>query len=530
MGKNLVGERERVRQIGVVMARHGLTNLIHTLGLRTISSGRQSKGGPQNLVYALRELGPVAVKFGQVLAMRTDVLKPEWTVALASLQDSAPPLPFSELQDIVEEAVGGPIESQFAAFNPEALAAGSIAQVHAATMRDGREVIVKIRRPGIEHTIDADLRLLRRLARLAEKSSPDAARLRPNDLLRHFADGLERELDLSAEGRASDSIGTFLEGLGVQTARFDWTTTGRCVNVQERVSGFAATSLNLEQNAGFDLTALARAYAQAVVRMIILHGEFHADPHPGNVIVRENGELVFIDFGSVGALLPGRRDELVRLALSIGADDYAAVVTILLDWAGDPAVDRDRLAKELKLLIDRFNGMVLARIDLSEIFGEIFALLRSFKLALPPDLALLLRTLLIAEGFVRRFDPDFDIGRELKPIVRDLLMERASGARLLKETRRLLAVLGSAASESPDIVSRLVAIGKDGKLPFSMAPRDIAALREMIRAPRAPDPHLVPGALVIAAALLFQSEIVLSAMCAAAALVMIIWSKIRLNK
>lgn len=498
-------ERERFAQILVLFGRHGLKGLAARLGLRAGSDEPLENAQPEEVVALLRDIGPVAVKFGQILAMRSDLLEPEWIEALSKLQDRVPPLPLATVRPLIEEAIGGTIESFFSQFEGEAIAAGSIAQVHAATLLDGRNVIVKVRRPGIERVVDADLRLLRRLARMAERRIPEVARLKPDELLRHFAESLDREMDLSAEARASDEIGDYLKGFGVRTARFDWELSGRRVNIQERLRGLPASDLEAARRSNLDLTALASIYAQAVLRMIAINGHFHADPHPGNVFFLDDGTLGMIDFGSVGTLLPRRREELVRLGLAIASEDTAGLVDVLMLWAGDPDVDRVRLEEAVAELIDRFGNLLLEHIELADIFQRVFAILREFHLALPPDLALVLRTLLTAEGFVRSIDPSFDIARELTPVAKELMRERISPARLRGEAGRLFAALGRAALATPSFVGHIEKVARTGSITVSIAPRDLERLRGAERGSRA-NPQLYPAALAICAAIVFPSQ------------------------
>ncbi len=508
-------ERDRFAQILILFGRHGLKGLATRLGLAGSEDETLSNARPDAVVALLRDIGPAAVKFGQILAMRSDLLEPEWIEALSTLQDRVPPLPFAIVQPLVEEAIGGTIESFFGQFDSAAIAAGSIAQAHSATLRDGREVIVKIRRPGIERIVDADLRILRRLARLAERRIPEIARLKPDELLRNFAESLDREMDLSAEARASDEIGSFLQSYRVRTARFDWELSGRRVNIQERLRGIPASDLEAARQSNLDLTALGRSYAQAILRMIIINGHFHADPHPGNVFFLEDGNIGLIDFGAVGTLLPRRREELVRLGLAIASEDTGGVVDVLMLWAGDPDVDRVRLEESLALLIDRFSNVLLEQIDLAEIFQMVFAILRDFKLALPPDLALVLRTLLTAEGFVRRIDPSFDIARELAPVAKELMRGRISPTRLRGEAGKLVAALGRAALSTPSFIGQIEKVARTGSITVSIAPKDLERLRGGERRSN-PIPQLYPAALGICAAILVSSQPILSGLLAVA--------------
>lgn len=523
-------ERDRFAQLVGLLGRHGMRGLAARLGLQGARDEGLETARPDAVVAVLREIGPVGVKFGQILAMRSDLLGPEWIQALSTLQDRVPALPFEQIEPVVREAVGGELDDYFVSFDREPLAAASIAQVHAATLRDGRQVIVKVRRPGIEQVVDADLRLLRRFARAAERRIPEVARLKPDELLRYFAESLDREMDLSAEGRSSDAIGEFLTPLGVRTAGFEWDITGRRVNVQERLIGVPATDLDAARAAGLDLQTIARVYAQAVLRMIIFNGQFHADPHPGNVILLEAGSFGFIDFGAVGTLLPRRRDELVGLALAIAADDVAGIADILMLWAGDPEVDRPRLELALSELVDGFKNVVLEQIDLSKTFEQVFALLRDFHLALPPDLALVLRTLLTAEGFVRRIDPAFDITSELAPIARELIAERTSLVRLRKEARKLAAAVGRTALSTPEILGQLEKVARAGAIPISISAKDLRSLAQLGRSHRTSDNQVIPAALFISAAVLADGIPVLAIGVAGAAATMLVWAFLRRNK
>jgi ubiquinone biosynthesis protein len=262
------------------------------------------------------------------------------------------------------------------------------------------------------------------------------------------------------------------------------------------------------------MAQVARTYAQAVLQMIVINGRFHADPHPGNILIKTDGTVIFIDFGAVGTLLPHRRDELVDLSLAIAGEDTATLARILLRWAGDPPVDREALARALAGLIDRFKASVLDQIDLGEVFSDVFRLLREFELSLPPDLALMLRTLLTAEGFVRRIDPRFDIGAELAPIARKLLRERVGFGELRDKARRTAALLGRAVLNAPELVSELEKIVRSGRLPISLDRRDLEFLVSGGRHRPLAGHHVISAALIIAAAILSEGQPTLAGACA----------------
>ena len=500
-----LSERERFGELARIFARHGLGGLASRVGL---ASGPLTwsvePDTPTRVVALLRDLGPVAIKLGQLLATRGDLLGPDWVSALSTLQDQVPSVSFHEIEPELVSSLGAPIADVFARFDRIPIAAASIAQVHGAALPDGTEVIVKVRRPGIATRVDADLRLLRRLARLAERRVPELRRLKIDELLRFFAESLSQEMDLSAEAAACEGIGSFLDTLGVRTPKFFWDYVGRRVNVQERLEGVSVRGVLIAVNEVTDAAAIAGTYADAILRMIIFHGRFHADPHPGNVFVLPSRKIAFIDFGATGTLTPNRRSELVTLVLAIAGENPRAVADVLINWSGDRTVEVDGLQRDLESLIGQFRGAVLKQVDLSEIFSRVFTLLRQYRLALPPDLALLLRTLLTAEGLVRTLDPEFDIAARAMPIARELARERISPAELRKGGRRLAAGIGRLAAASPDLIGLVEKVAKSGTIPVH-----VSSPSPNKEGP-SPQRDVLAASLIVGGAVLFSRQIYVS--------------------
>jgi len=287
-------------------------------------------------------------------------------------------------------------------------------------------------------------------------------------------------MDLSAEARAAEELGDFLKTLGITVPEFYWEYTSHRVNVQQRLSGFAASDERAVEQIGVSL--VAKPYSQAVLRMILFNGLFHADPHPGNVWIQPDGSLAFIDFGAVGRLSPARRDEIVRLILAIAGENNAQAVDVLLDWAGRPAVDRSALEADIAALVDQFKGTLLAQIQLSAIFEATFSILRTHQLGLPPDLALMLRTLLIAEGVVRRLTPDFDIAAELSPLARELMLERLDPRRAFAMGKSAISSLAALTSRVPEIAGHIERYARTGKIEVAVEKASdeniVAAIRQ----------------------------------------------------
>ncbi|MCU0968549.1 MAG: AarF/UbiB family protein [Rubrivivax sp.] len=480
----------RLQEIAGVFVRHGLGDVVRRLGLadaleraghalhREHAADLARLDPPVQLRRALEELGPAFVKLGQLMAGRADLFGPEWIAEFEKLHSRVPALPLDALRGQLREDLGGDPETVFARFDAEPLAGASIAQVHRARLQDGTEVVVKVRRPGIEDVVEADLRLLARLAAMAETEWPALRPYRPRQLVREFARSLRRELDLAVECRHAERIAANLAGLPwIAIPRVHWPHTGRRVNVQDYVDGIPGEALDRVDAAGMDRTLLARRGAQAVLKMIVEDGIYHADPHPGNVFYLPGHRIAFIDFGMVGRLSARRREELLQLLLGLVQRQPEPVAEVLLDWAGDaPASDLGMLEAEIEAFVDQYHGTPLAQLRLGEMLSDVTTILREHRLALPSDLALLIKAFVSLEGMGRALDPGFHMATEALPLLRQVVRARyrpkAIAARGWQLLRRSLA----AAEQLPRDVSRLLRNARRGRLHLGI---EIAHIRRV---------------------------------------------------
>ena len=469
----------RLKEILGVMVRHGFGDTVRRLGLTdkleragqalnwTHAADLARLEPPVQVRLALEELGPAFVKFGQILAGRADLFGPEWIAEFEKLHSQVPAVPLDSLRPQLREDLGAEPEEVFAWFDPAPLAAASIAQVHRARLQDGTEVVVKIRRPGIADVIDADLRLLARLAALAEAELPALKPYRPQQLVREFARSLRRELDLAGECRQAQRIALNLAGLPhILIPRVHWDYTRERVNVQDFIAGVPGNALAaLTPEAGFDRNDLARRGAQAVLKMIVEDGVFHADPHPGNVFYLPGNRIAFIDFGMVGRLSQRRRDEVLQLLLGLVENRPQAVADVLLDWTGDEhGVNLGQLETEVEAFVDQYHGIPLAQLNLGQMLADVTAILREHRLGLPSDLALLIKAFISLEGMGRNLDPGFHMATEALPLLQHVARERyrprAVAGRTWGTLRRALSTL----EQLPDDVGRLLRNARRGRL------------------------------------------------------------------
>jgi len=430
----------RLHDIASVLIRHGLGDAVRRLGLAHALKragkvvhwqGAQdlTKEPQVRLREALEELGPTFVKVGQILAGRADLLPPLWTDELSLLRERATTVPYEEIREQLTEDLGADPETVFQDFDSEPLAAASIAQVYRASLPDGTAVVLKVRRPGIRETVEADLRLLARLADKAEERMPELQRFRPRSLVRQFAHSLKSELDLRIETKNAARLRANLPDYSrivIPKVHETWTRERLCV-----MDFLEGPSVNDWIGTGMtghgDPQGLAVLGAETVLRTVFVDGFFHADPHPGNLILMPDGRLGLIDFGMVGYLSESRRAEFLGLLLAVVTRDVDSAVVILVGWADRGIdLDLDLLAQDCGAFIDRYYGLTLREVDTTELLGDLTALLRENHLHLPGDVALLLKVFISLESLGRQLDPGFEIATHIEPFAMEAAREANS--------------------------------------------------------------------------------------------------------
>lgn len=467
----------RLHDIASVLIRYGFGDLVRRIGM----AGALERAGhalhwhepealarlepPARVRRALEELGPSFIKLGQILATRVDLFPAQWIAEFSKLQDAAPAIPFSELLPQLTEDLGEPPETVFARIETRALAAASLAQVHRAWLADGTAVILKVRRPGIRPIVEADLRLLARLAEIVESEAPELRRYRPREVVRQFTLSLRRELDFSAEGRSAERIAAhFADHPEIVVPHIHWPWTGERLNVQDHVEGIAGRDLAAVEAAGLDRKLLARRGARAVLKMMLADGFFHADPHPGNVFYLPDNRIAFIDFGMVGRLSEERRYQLAMLLHGLVSHEAGKVADVLLDWGGDVQTDGETLATEIDAFVDQYHGVPLKNLDLGAMLSDLVAILREHGLALPPDLALLIKAFITLEGMGRQLDPDFDMAGEAAPFLEQVLLAHAAPGALVQRGWRTLSSALALIAGLPQDLRQLLRSARRGQL------------------------------------------------------------------
>lgn len=466
----------RVHDIAAVLIRYGFGDIVQRIGMaRALERAGKVLGWrtpeelarlapPARVRRALEDLGPTFIKLGQILATRVDLFRPEWIAEFGKLQDAAPAVPFLDLRRQLTEDLGDDPEAIFAGLETQPLAAASLAQVHRARLTDGTAVILKVRRPGIRPTVEADLRLLKFLAEIVEAEAPDLRRYRPREVVHQFTLTLRRELDFSSECCNAERIRhNFAAHSEIVVPRVHWQWSGERLNVQDYIYGIPGRDLAEVDAGGLDRKLLARRGANAVLKMMLEDGFFHADPHPGNVFYLPDNRIAFIDFGMVGRLSERRRYQVAVLLQRLVTRDSASVAEVLLDW-GNGTVDDERLMTRIEGFLDQYHGVPLKQLDLGGMLSELLAILRDFGLALPADLALLIKAFITLEGMGRQLDPDFNMAKEATPFLQRVLLAHYSPVAVVERGRHTLANTLHLLSDLPQDLSQLLRAARHGKL------------------------------------------------------------------
>jgi ubiquinone biosynthesis protein len=455
----------RLTVIARSLARHDALFLLdlHPTGAlasriaRTLFRRRPESAGlrpGQRLALALTELGPTFIKFGQALSTRADLLGAEVTTDLAELQDRLPPFPAKAARAVIEADFGVPVEALFSAFDDAPVAAASIAQVHFAVTADGREVAVKVLRPDVKAKFAKDFEVMVWMAEELERWAPRLRRLKPVEVMATFAETVRQEMDLRLEAAAAQELAENFAG----NARFrvpavDWQRTSERVLTLERVGGARVDDPAGVRALGLDPAAVVRTAAEAFFTMVFRHGFFHADMHPGNLFVGADGTIYALDFGIMGRIDAATQRTLGEMLLGFLSRDYMRVAEVHVQ-AGyvPPHKSVPAFAQACRSIAEPILGKPIAEISIARLLGQLFHITEAFEMQTQPQLLLLQKSMLLAEGVGRRLAPETNMWEMARPLIEAWFRER------LGPEARLIDTVGGvieSAGRLPSLIERL---------------------------------------------------------------------------
>ncbi|WP_407069826.1 ubiquinone biosynthesis regulatory protein kinase UbiB [Luteibacter sahnii] len=531
----------RLFRVAAILIKYQLDELVdgaHLLGpLKAVRllfprAPAEVRGLPRGarLRLALNELGPIFVKAGQVLSTRRDLIPADVADELALLQDQVPPFPGTEARAIVERELKAPVTTLYARFDEQALASASIAQVHAATLHDGREVVVKVLRPGIDRRIARDIDLLHTLGSLAQRWHPNADKIRPLDVVAEVEKMLSNELDLQREGASASLLRrNFASGIDLYVPEVHWDLSTQGVLTLERVHGVSADDIAAIDAAGLDRKRLAEKGVRLFYEQVFRDNFFHADAHPGNIWVDlgriDEPRFIALDFGIMGSLPEADQYWLAENFIALFERDYARIAQLHVAAGWMPAnVRLDELEAEVRTVCEPYFTRPLSQISIAELVVKLFQTARRFELTLQPQLILLQKTLLNIEGVGRMLDPEIDIWAVAHPVLRRILRERYSVRAALRDVRRRLPEWMHMAPRVPELVRDALRQVASGERREVADPRVLLQTRDTARQlHRVLACGLLGAALLVGGAVLFalapRLHASLPAACVAAGLV-----------
>jgi ubiquinone biosynthesis protein len=476
----MIGKRmrhmSRYRDIAVALIRHGFGIVVEEIGFSQFLSlpqrlffdekEKDAKTIGERIRLVLQELGPTFVKLGQIASTRPDLLPEEIILELEKLQDQVPPFSFEEVRAIVQQELGGELDQIFRYFEDVPLAAASIGQVHRAILHSGEKVAIKIQRPNIANVIETDLEILQDLAVLAERRLEWAARYQIRDMVEELSRSLRAELDYTIEARNAEKISDqFRNDPNIYVPNVFWEYSTKKVLTMEYVEGVKLNEIDQLKQNGYNVKRLAERLAKAIFHQIFVHGYFHGDPHPGNVLVLPGEIIALIDFGMVGRLTPEMKYHFSSLVIALMRQSTDGVIKSICQMGlVSDDVNLAQLRDDIEQLREKYYRVPLSKISLGEAVNDLFRIAFRHSIRIPRDLTLLGKTLLTVEGVVEKLDPDFSILDIAEPFGRELLKERMRPKNVAEMVWKRISDYGELLVDFPKNMKELTSFMKQGKL------------------------------------------------------------------
>ena len=468
------------------------------------SRGRRPAFGVR-IRRALEDLGPIYVKFGQILSTRRDLLPDDIADELARLQDEVPPFPGAQARAIIDKALGSPVGEVFAEFSEKPLASASIAQVHAARLQDGREVVVKVLRPGIDKTIRRDVDLLFTIARLARRYSSEARRLRPVEVVQEYEKTIFDELDLLREAaNASQLRRNFLDSDMLYVPEVFWDHCRPNVMVMERIYGTPVDEIDQLRAQGISMQMLGERGVEIFFTQVFRDNFFHADMHPGNIFVAPDGRYIGVDFGIMGTLTTEDQRYLAENLLAFFERDYRRVAELHVESGWVPASTRvDEFESAIRTVSEPIYERPISEISFGHFLLRLFQTARRFNMEVQPQLVLLQKTLLNIEGLGRQLYPELDLWNTAKPFLQNWMNDQVGPRSFVNRLRRTLPRASEQLPALPELAHKVLSDAAEGRLRVRWENPAIDEIRDEIRRGNRRTVAAVSAGVLIVGGLLF---------------------------
>jgi ubiquinone biosynthesis protein len=495
---------------GYIVDQIGLTSRSFTLRLKKKEKMEHlSSSKPVRARMILEELGPTYIKLGQLLSMRHDIVPPAYAAEFAKLQDDVPDFEFEEVEAIIREELGHSIEELFDFFDKNPLACASIGQVHRAKIKNGNNVVVKVQRPGIKEVIESDLDIMYSMAKLANRHIPEARMYRPVEIVDELSRSILEEIDYTQEGWNTERFAyNFRNNEQVHIPKVYWEYTKKRVLTLEYMEGIKASHLDLLDKQGIDRSRIALIVGEAFMQQVFDDGFFHADLHPGNILVMKDGSVAFLDFGMTGHLSSEMCDILLDGLTAIVYGDSALLVELSRDIGCiDHHIDTRSLKADIDYFLSKYYGRTQKNLDAAVILEEFIGILREHKIKIPHNVALLVRGTVAVESFGVMINPNSNITALIEPFARKKLKERHLPQNLARKTHSNLINWSRLLQKAPTKISHILDHAENGYLRIKFESEEVTRLVSEINiASNRLSFSLIVSAMIVASSLITQTN------------------------
>jgi len=515
-----VKEAQRIREIAVALIEEGFGFLVSkskfsrrlpaTKKLKAYMREQHSTPNEVKLRKTLEKLGPTFIKLGQILSIRPDLVPKEYTKELEELQDNVPPFSYKEVQSTIKKELGRTISSIFSSFDKTPIASASISQVHKARLRSGELVAVKIQRPDVRELMQTDIRIMKHFAQILEKHSPIIAKYKPIRIIEEFSDWSMKELNFLNE---ANNIHGFYDSLRnspnikIPKVYDDYTTEK--VLITEFIEGIELHNTKEIKRKRLDIKKIVENGFNAIIDQVFINGVFHADPHPGNILVLKNCDIAFVDFGIVGFFDDDLKNSSIDLLYGIMYQDVDQIIESFydMDLIDDEISDAIDFKTELKQTIAPLSWGTLKNVKISQVLENVLSLSLKHGIRIPMQFVLLGKTIVTIEGVALELDPNFNIHEHIAPVLRRLMLKRRSPNAIIRDTTKTAMRLKHLFSRLPERTDKILTRLEKGQLKIDIDDTDIRALSvEMDKSSNRLSYSMIIAALVVAAAFIWPNQ------------------------
>jgi ubiquinone biosynthesis protein len=511
---------KRYGQIIDVLQKYGFGYIVDQIGLtgfRDFAFNFKKKektdhlnvSKPVRVRMILEELGPTYVKLGQLLSMRHDIIPLEYATEFAKLQDDVPQFDFEEVEEIIREELGHSIEELFDSFNKKPLACASIGQVHRAKIKNGDNVVVKVQRPGIKQIIESDLDIMYSMAKLVNEHIPEARLYRPTEIVDELSRSILEEIDYTQEGWNTDRFAyNFRDNQQIHIPKVYWNYTNKRVLTLEYIDGIKASRVDLLDKQGLDRSKTSLVVGEAFMQQVFDDGFFHADLHPGNILIMKDGTVAFLDFGMTGHLSSEMCDMFLDGLTALVNGDTSLLVEISRDMGCiDHHVDTRSLKADIDYFRSKYYGRAQKNLDASVTIEEFIGILREHQIVIPHNVALLVRGMVAVEGFGLIINPDFNLTELIEPYAKKEIKERYQPQNLARRTCSSILSWSRLLQKAPTKISHILDNAENGSLNIKFESEEGSRLISEINiASNRLSFSLIVSAIIVASSLITQTN------------------------